>query len=300
MGVRTVALEGPFSADTQRLDRIELPAGEPSLHTVTQRALFNRESRPKPTDLKPLRRVAVYQPWVPSIDEGWTRYVLDRFHVPYQTVHNANLRAGDLAHSFDVLVLPSVDPRVLRAGYLSGQTEPDYVSGLGAEGAAALQAFIRDGGTLVCLEDSCSYVIDVLGLPVRNVLEGLASSQFFGPGSIVELVLDPGHQLSARMPPRCMAAFDRSLAFDVVPRDRGPALETKIVARYASSRPLASGWMLGPEKIEGKAALVVINQGKGQVILFAFPPQYRGQTHGTLPLFFRAVLGHEAVSESGL
>ena len=300
MGVRTVALDGPSTAETEKLDRIELPAGEPSFHTVIESALVNRESRLKPPDPKRRRRVAVYQPWVPSIDEGWTRYVLDRFHVPYQTVHNAKLRAGDLALSFDVLVLPSIDPRVLRAGFSSGQTEPDYVGGLGPEGAAALQAFIREGGTLVCLEDSCSYVIDVLELPVRNVLEGLGSSQFFGPGSIVELVLDPGHRLCTGMPARCMAAFDRSLAFDVVPRDRGPAAETRIVARYASSRPLASGWMLGPEKIEGKAALVVINQGKGQVILFAFPPQYRGQTHGTFPLFFSAVLGREAVPESGL
>jgi len=81
---------------------------------------------------------------------------------------------------------------------------------------------------------------------------------------------------------------------------RGRDFRRRIVARYASSRPLASGWMLGPEKIEGKAALVVINQGKGQVILFAFPPQYRGQTHGTLPLLFSAVLGREVVPESGL
>src|SRR5262249_5281734 len=158
-----------------------------------------------------------------------------------QTIHNANLRAGDLALSFDVLVLPSIDPRVLRAGFSPGQTEPDYVGGLGPEGAAALQDFIMGGGTLICLENSCLYAIDVFELPVRNVLEGLNSSQFFGPGSIVELVLDPGQRLRAGMPARCMAAFDRSLAFDVVPRPRGPAAETRIVARYASSRPLASG-----------------------------------------------------------
>jgi hypothetical protein len=170
---------------------------------------------------------------------------------------------------------------------------------MGTAGAAALRAFVREGGTLICLEESCSYVIDVLELPVRNVLEGLRPSQFFGPGSIVELVLDPGQKLCALMPPRCMAAFDRSLAFDVVPRDQGLATETKVVARYASSHPLASGWMLGPERIEGKAALVVVKQGKGQVILFAFPPQYRGQTHGTLPLFFNAVLGCKVAPSAG-
>jgi hypothetical protein len=215
-------------------------------------------------------------------------------------VHNATLRAGGLVRRFDTLVLPSVDSSVLRAGFSPGQTEPDYVGGLGPEGAAALRAFVIAGGILVCLEDSCSYVIDAFGLPVRNVLQRLSSSQFFGPGSIVELTLDASHQLCSEMPPRCMASFDRSLAFDVVPRDPGPASEIKVVARYANSRPLASGWMLGPEKIEGKAALVVVNQGKGQIILFGFPPQHRGQTHGTFPLFFSAILGRATAPARGL
>jgi hypothetical protein len=131
-------------------------------------------------------------------------------------------------------------------------------------------------------------------------MEGLSSSQFFGPGSIVELALDLGHPLCPGMPPRCNASFDRSLAFDVVPRDHRPAAETRIVARYASSRPLASGRMLGPEKLEGKVALLVLSQGKGQVVLFAFPPQPRGQTYGTLPLFFSSVLGPATVPENGL
>ena len=50
MGVRTVTLDGPSTAETEKLDRIEIPAGEPSSHTVTQSALVNRESRPKPHD----------------------------------------------------------------------------------------------------------------------------------------------------------------------------------------------------------------------------------------------------------
>jgi hypothetical protein len=88
-----------------------------------------------------------------------------------------------------------------------------------------------------------------------------------------------------------MASFDRSLAFDVVPRDQAAPNSARVVARYASSHPLASGWMLGPEKIQGKVALLELAHGKGRVILFGFPPQNRGQTHGTFRLFFNALLG---------
>jgi hypothetical protein len=97
-------------------------------------------------------RVAVYQPWIPSTDEGWTRFVLERFAIPYQTVHDAEVRAGGLGRRFDTVVLPSIGPAVLRYGYSPGQTEPEYVGGLGSEGASALRQFVLAGGTLVCLE----------------------------------------------------------------------------------------------------------------------------------------------------
>ena len=241
--------------------------------------------------LKP-RRLGVYQPWVPSMDEGWTRLVLEKFRFPYATLHNADIRAGDLKDRIDALLIPSIAAKALREGYGPDQSEPAYVGGLGREGLDAIRAFVEAGGTLVCLEDSCSYAIDGLGLPVTEVLKGLKSSAFFCPGSILRARFAHKDEsgparvvhLTLGMPDEGPVYFDQSLAFET---GKEPV---RVAARYAPRNVLESGWLLGPEKIQGKAALVEIPLGEGHVILFGFPPQNRGQTRGTFRLLFNALL----------
>jgi hypothetical protein len=82
----------------------------------------------------------------------------------------------------------------------------------------------------------------------------------------------------------------------VVMFERGPAFDTKcdfkgaVLARYPRERsPLASGYLLHPERIQGKAAALDVNYGKGRVILLGFRPQWRGQSHGTYKFFFNAL-----------
>jgi hypothetical protein len=269
------------------------PQSRAILDELLPKTLLQVEARGEPIPLDrtltetPLkaRRIGVYQPWVPSMDEGWSRLVLEQFGFPYETLHNAEIRSGGLESRFDVILIPSIPARILRDGFAKGATAAPYVGGLGEEGAAALRQFVNAGKTIVGLEDASTYLIQELGLKVTNVLAGLPTSQFYGPGSILHVEVMPGDSITWEVPSSISVYFDRSLAFDVT----GDAGTHKVLARYGKGNPLESGWLLGPQLLQGKAALVSVEVGRGRVVLFGFPPQHRGQTQGTFRLLFNAL-----------
>ncbi|MGH7644192.1 MAG: hypothetical protein ACREMR_01265, partial [Gemmatimonadales bacterium] len=80
--------------------------------------------------------------------------------------------------------------------------------------------------------------------------------------------------------------FESGPAFDVL-----DSATVRVVARYPSepARVLLSGWVLHPERVAGRAALVEVRHGAGRAILFGFRPQYRGQSQATFPLLFNAL-----------
>jgi hypothetical protein len=236
-----------------------------------------------------LPRIALYQPWTANMDEGWTRWVFEQYGISYTTVHDSDIRRGDLRRRFDVLVLPDIGENQLMRGVDSTRIPVRYAGGLGEAGAEAISAFVRGGGTLVCLDGSSNFAISRLNLPVANVLAGEASgpevSRFYAPGSIFGVLLGGGGSpVTAGMPDSFQVYFENSAAFTV----SGPA---RALATYPAE-PLRSGFARFQDRLEGKAALVEAPVGSrgGRVILFGFRPQFRGQTHGTFKLLFNAVL----------
>ncbi len=228
-------------------------------------------------------RIAIYQSWAPSMDEGWTRWVLDQYDVGYTVVHDADIQAGGLDARYDVVLLPQHSYDGMVEGRDPGTIDPRYVGGLGQEGVAALRAFVEQGGTLVALEEASELPIRAFGLPVRNVVGGLERQEFYIPGSILRIVVDRSHPVGVGTPERSIAWYERdSMAFEAT----DPAV--RIVARYGSE-PLLSGWALGQELVAGQGAIADVPFGEGRVILFGFRPQYRAQPVATFPLFFNAL-----------
>ncbi len=226
-------------------------------------------------------RIGLYKSFMPVIDEGWTRWLLEAFGFDYASPGNKEIQDGGLRQRFDVIVFPDQSQASIINGFNTGAMPPEYTGGLGASGAAALKEFASAGGTLIFLNHSADYAIEQLGVKARNVVKGISDSDFYSPGSLLNVQLDKQSPLCYGLPEGIAIWSEGSPAWET---------QEKIVARYPESKILASGWLLGEPVIAKRSALVEAKLGSGRVILFGMRPQYRAQSYATFKLFFNALL----------
>ncbi|HXD74737.1 MAG TPA: M14 family metallopeptidase [Vicinamibacterales bacterium] len=241
-----------------------------------------------PTNVHPLiaPRVGVYKPYGDNTDEGWTRWVLEQYEFAVSSISTPEMRAGMLRGRFDAIVLPNVPAAALKAGMSPEEVPAPFAGGPGDEGLQALDAFVRAGGTLVCLDSSCPLAVDLFKLPVKDVAHEPGDA-LVAPGTIVRLQIDTSDPLSAGMPAETAAFFASSSAYAA---EGAGGLRT--AATYGGHDPktlLVSGLLRGSEVLQGRAAVVSARVAAGRVVLFGFPVQHRGQTLATFRLLFNAL-----------
>jgi hypothetical protein len=229
-------------------------------------------------------RVGLYEPWAGNIDEGWTKWILDQFHFPFTLLHNDDVEAGHLRSKFDSIVIAEMSTRQIVDGMQPGTVPGRYAGGIGDEGVEALREFVEQGGTLVTLGNASQFAIDRFDLPVTNVVAGLRSDQFFCSGAILRTDVNE-HPVTAGLPAQADVLFERNEVFDTKPGFRGTVLASYIDHR----NPLRSGYLIGADRIQGKAAAIDVVLGQGHVILIGFRTQWRGQSHGTYKFLFNAI-----------
>lgn len=238
-------------------------------------------------------RVGLYQPWTASMDEGWTRFVLDQYGFAPKTIHNDTMRAGNLKASFDAIILPDVSEASIIGGQPGPRSNlpPPYSGGIGREGVQALRDFVEAGGTLITLAASGDLAANQLGLPVRNVLARVPAGEFSCPGSILRVHLNPEDPVNYGMPEDAAIFLSEAIAYQTAPPP--PGMQRSVIARYPSAREdvLLSGWMTGADLITRRAAAVSVGFGKGKVVMFGFRVQNRAQTAGTFKMLFNAIEG---------
>jgi len=234
-----------------------------------------------------------------SMDEGWTRWVLDAFEFEYVRVSGEDIQTGNLRSRIDVLVISDEARGVLgggagrggRAGGAPATPAPQAGQTPDELRVKAIDEFVRGGGTLVCFNRSSNFAIDQLKLPVKNVVAGQGRQQFFVGGSLLNVNVDARHRVVAGMPERATVYYDSGPVFETTDGFKGTAL-----ARYPESEPvLASGFLQGEKLIQGKAAALDVELGDGHVILLGFRPQWRGQPFGTFRVIFNAIAGAPAI-----
>ena len=179
-----------------------------------------------------------------------------------------------------------------RAGCRTGPREvayPDSLKGgLGTAGDAALHDFVNAGGTLITFNDASRWAIEYLKLPVKDVLAGVEREGLLRARIAVRGEHGPvasAESLDARASGGVVRGWSQ--------RSRSPTARAR--RRRPCTRPpssaLLSGWLLGGEKLRGRAALVDVKEGKGHVVLFGYRPQYRAQSMAMYPQLWAALLG---------
>lgn len=240
-----------------------------------------------PQDLK-LPRIGLYAPWSGLMDEGWMRWVLDTWGVPYVRVRNEMLRSGSLQDFLDVLILPSLSDRQLDAGRLPGSVPEPFAGGLDPEGAIAVEEFVRAGGNLIAIDRAGEWAVDLFQLPLINSVA--QAEDFYCPGSVVR-TLPERAELTVGLPASLPVFFSHSRAWslreDVVEQE---GWEIQTLLRYAPTRTLLSGYIREPEAIAGHPAWLQVNYQAGHIHLFGFRPQYRGWSQAAFATLFRAIL----------
>jgi hypothetical protein len=291
---------GTFVIPADRVDRALLDR----LAREWQVPVGSIESRPAQMRELGRARIGIYQPWVTSIDEGWTRFVLDQFKIEYRTLHNDDIKKGGakLRAEYDLIIVPDLSVNLI----INGKEEPpegakadkeeepivgtpqlpkEYQGGIGKEGVEAVKDFVKNGGTLLTFATACNFAIEKLRLPAINELKGVSSKDFYAPGSIFEVNIDSREPLAFGMQQKAFIYFVNNPAFKLLPYTK----ESKNIAFYGDSSPIRSGSLLGEERLLGKTALADIPIEKGRVVMYGFRVQHRGQTYGTYKLMLNAL-----------
>jgi hypothetical protein len=228
-------------------------------------------------------RVALYKSWEEPMTAGWQRWVFDQHGMPYDTLHDADIRSGALAN-YDVLVFQSQEPSSILRGFSPDEVPAPYSGGLAGAGSDEVRGFVRRGGRVVAIEAATEYIAELFDLGVTSATARLPNAEFYIPGSLLRLELDDSSELTEGMRPEVAAWFwEESRAFEV----RDPRV--RVAARYGVGDPLLSGWAIGGEYVEGEPAILEADVGSGSVVLFGFQPNYRAQTMATWPLLFNAL-----------
>jgi hypothetical protein len=264
--------------------------------------LYPRPDLPK--DAKPLKpvRIGLYKPYIASIDEGWTRFLLEQYGFNIKNIENKEMKAGSLNAAYDVIIVPDstreiiVEGRISREGYAE-EFPPEYTGGIGKEGLRALRDFVDKGGTLITLARASEIVMgEEFNLPVRNTLagatergRGVQTADFNIPGSLLRVYVDTKHPVGYGMPREIAAFYDGPIAFQT--SAPAPDVQRSVIAWYPDDAKdiLLSGYAHGAEKLERKAVVVSFTRGKGRIVMFGFRVQHRAQTDGTFQMLFNAI-----------
>jgi len=252
-----------------------------------------------------LPRIALVESWYHDMDAGWTRFVLDSYHIPFTLMHPEDFGKADLTR-YDIIIFADEDKDILMSGkrksgenYYMGSYRPEYTQGIEKEGFDKLMSFLDQGGIILSWGGSVKLFEGMLTinhekdkeeftLPFREISSSLSTQGLDVTGSLLKLDLLRDHPLTLGLG-SSTAVFSRGTpVFQTsVPQFD---MDRRVIGSYAKEDVLLSGYAGNGQLLEGKSAMIWMKKGKGQLVLYGFSPQFRASTQASYKLLFNALL----------
>jgi len=252
-------------------------------------------------------RIALVETFFHDMDAGWTRYIFDTYHIPYEVIHPGDFKDINFTKKFDLVVFPDSPKSILMEGKWKSKNEyfissypPEFTKGIGKDGMKNLMTFLGQGGLIVSWGRSTRLFKGTLEIPLggdeseqfqlpfNDVSEQLQKNGLYFPGSLVKINIFPDHPLTLGLPSEIGVFYRGRPAFTTsIPRFD---MDRRVIASFPEKNILLSGYSEKEKKVGNKAAMVWLKKGKGQLVLFAFGPQFRASTQASYKLLFNALL----------
>jgi hypothetical protein len=191
---------------------------------------------------------------IPSMDEGWTRWTVERYKYLFRDVDmfgkycqavSRSISRKELSQYSDLsgiqtVIFPDQTPNQILNGYTKGTMPDEYVGGVGKDSVENLKKFVEAGGTLVFLNRASDFAIEQFVLPIKDVTKGLARKDFYIPGSILRTELDTASPIAKGMPKQSIAWFENGPVFEIL-RDSAASGSKEVGLTPASNAVPSSG-----------------------------------------------------------
>jgi len=237
-------------------------------------------------------RIAVYKQWGHVMSEGWLRYFLDTYKIPYEVIHNKDIKKGDLEKKYDLIFIPSLSAKRIVEGATGGRRywsslPKKYSGGIGKEGVKNLQKFVEKGGRVVLMGRAVEMAWENFHLPVVDGLKN--AKDFYCPQAFVRIKVNNDLPLGLGFDKESVGVFYDSVAMRTyIP----PAsyMDRRVVAYFPSEGEiLLSGYLKGEKNLRGLAAIVDVKYKKGRFHLFGINTLYRAQAEETFRFLFNSI-----------
>jgi hypothetical protein len=255
-----------------------------------------------------LPRIALIESVFHDMDAGWTRFIFDRYSIPFTVLKPGEIMSHDLLREYDVIIFPDEDKNLLMEAKYKGKDDvygipvypPEVLKGIGEEGMQKLLKFIDGGGIVISWGESAGLFLGPLSikkennekeefqLPCKDISDELRKKGFYSPGSLLQVKLVKDHPLTWGMPEtvgvfsRGKPVFETSIPyFD---------MDRRVIGVYPEKNLLLSGYIENEKVAGNKPVLIWLKKGKGQLVLYGFNPQFRASTAGTYKLLFNSLL----------